>query len=128
MSPDEHAEGTADRVRLRLAHQVVRATRCALQEFEPQASAPALLDRVALPLVKALQQFEREGFKAFAARYAARDLLRGRAVRTTLRDVPGGTAEGVSDDGALLVRTAAGVQRITSGEVSVRLNPPPEAP
>ena len=96
----------------------------ALQELEPQASAPALLERVALPLVQALKQFEREGFRAFAARYAARDLLQGRAVRTTLRDVPEGVAQGVSDDGALLVDTPGGLQRITSGEVSVRLNPP----
>ena len=96
----------------------------ALQELEPQASAPALLERVALPLVKALKQFEREGFRAFAERYAARDLLRGHAVRTTLRDVPEGVAQGVSSDGALLVQTPGGLQRITSGEVSVRLNPP----
>ena len=99
----------------------------ALQELEPQASAPVLLERVALPLVKALKQFEREGFRAFAERYAARDLLRGHAVRTTLRDVPEGVAQGVSSDGALLVQAPGGLQRITSGEVSVRLNPP-EAP
>jgi BirA family transcriptional regulator, biotin operon repressor / biotin---[acetyl-CoA-carboxylase] ligase len=95
-----------------------------LQEFEPQTTAPALLDRVALPLVKALKLFEREGFGAFAERYAARDLLRGRPIRTTLPDVPEGVAQGVSDDGALLVQTSAGLQRISSGEVSVRLNPP----
>jgi BirA family biotin operon repressor/biotin-[acetyl-CoA-carboxylase] ligase len=95
-----------------------------LQEFEPQTTAPALLDRVALPLVKALKLFEREGFVAFAERYAARDLLRGQAIRTTLPDVPEGVARGVSDDGALLVQTASGLQRISSGEVSVRLNPP----
>ena len=96
----------------------------ALQEFEPQANAPALLERVALPLVKALKLFEREGFGAFAERYAARDLLRGQPIRTTLADVPEGIAKGVSNEGALLVQTAAGLQSISSGEVSVRLNPP----
>jgi BirA family transcriptional regulator, biotin operon repressor / biotin---[acetyl-CoA-carboxylase] ligase len=95
-----------------------------LQEFEPQTTAPALLERVALPLVKALKLFEREGFMAFAERYAARDLLRGQPIRTTLADVPEGVAQGVSNDGALLVQTGAGLQRISSGEVSVRLNPP----
>ena len=95
-----------------------------LQEFEPQTTAPALLERVALPLVKALKLFEREGFNAFAERYAARDLLRGQPIRTTLADVPEGVAQGVSNDGALLVQTSAGLQRISSGEVSVRLNPP----
>jgi BirA family biotin operon repressor/biotin-[acetyl-CoA-carboxylase] ligase len=95
-----------------------------LQEFEPQTTAPALLERVAQPLVKALKLFEREGFSAFAERYAARDLLRGQAIRTTLADVPEGVAQGVSNDGALLVQTSAGLRRISSGEVSVRLNPP----
>jgi BirA family biotin operon repressor/biotin-[acetyl-CoA-carboxylase] ligase len=95
-----------------------------LQSFEPQASAPALLERVALPLVRALKQFEREGFGAFAERYAARDLLRGQPVRTTLPEVPEGVAQGVTSDGALVVQTAAGQKHITSGEVSVRLDPP----
>jgi len=95
-----------------------------LQEFEPQTTAPALLERVAQPLVKALKLFEREGFAAFAERFAMRDLLRGRPIRTTLADVPEGVAQGVSDDGALLVQTDSGLQRISSGEVSVRLNPP----
>jgi BirA family transcriptional regulator, biotin operon repressor / biotin---[acetyl-CoA-carboxylase] ligase len=95
-----------------------------LQAFEPQATAPVLLERVALPLVRALKQFEREGFGAFAERYAARDLLRGQPVRTTLPEVPEGVAQGVTNDGALRVQTGAGLKHITSGEVSVRLNPP----
>ncbi len=108
--PLEHAEGTTEFG--------------SLQEFEPQTNAAAWLERVALPLVKALKLFEREGFGAFAERYAARDLLRGQPIRTTLTDVPEGIAQGVSNEGALLVQTAAGLQHISSGEVSVRLNPP----
>ena len=98
-----------------------------LQDLDAQANAPAMLERVALPLVQGLRRFEREGFAAFAARFAARDLLRGRAIRTTLAEVPEGIAQGVSEDGSLLVQTPLGLQRISSGEVSVRLNPP-EAP
>ena len=90
----------------------------ALRELWPQADAPSTLGRIALPLVQALQAFEREGFAAFQARYAARDVLRGRAV--TLSDGLSGTALGVNGFGGLLVHTGTGLQAVTSSEVSVR--------
>ncbi|MEP6874700.1 MAG: biotin--[acetyl-CoA-carboxylase] ligase [Burkholderiales bacterium] len=96
-----------------------------LHELDAAATAPAVLARVALPLVQALQQFEREGFAAFAARFAARDVLLGRHVTTTLSEVPQGIARGVSAQGALLVETDTGLQHVGSGEVSVRLARPP---
>jgi BirA family biotin operon repressor/biotin-[acetyl-CoA-carboxylase] ligase len=92
----------------------------ALCELDGQLTAPAALARMALPLWRALQAFEIDGFGPFVQRYAARDLLCGRAVRTTQADVPDGIAAGVDPHGALLVHTAAGVHRIESGEVSVR--------
>ena len=95
-----------------------------LRELDPAASAPQVLARLALPLVQALKEFEREGFAAFAARYAVRDLLYGLPVRTTLAEVPEGIARGVSAQGALLVQSAAGIASVSSGEVSVRLAPP----
>lgn len=98
-----------------------------LQELDTTVSAPAVLAQVAKPLVKALQRFEREGFEAFAPAYAARDLLRDRAVHTTHPDVPEGIAVGVSGDGALRVQTPGGLKEVGSGEVSVRLSPPAEA-
>ncbi len=95
-----------------------------IQEIDPHASAPGVLARVAMPLVDAVQRFERHGFAAFAADFARRDLLRGRLVRTTLPDIPEGRAEGVSDGGELLLRTPDGqVHEVNSGEVSVRLQP-----
>jgi BirA family transcriptional regulator, biotin operon repressor / biotin---[acetyl-CoA-carboxylase] ligase len=94
-----------------------------LRELDPTVTAPAALALLALPLVEALRQFERAGFAAFAEAFAQRDLLRGRAVRTTLADLPEGIACGVSAQGALLVRTAAGITPVSSGEVSVRLAP-----
>jgi BirA family biotin operon repressor/biotin-[acetyl-CoA-carboxylase] ligase len=94
-----------------------------VQEIDPDATAPRVLQRVAKPLVDGLQRFEREGFAGFADEYAARDMLRGRAVRTTHPEVPEGVAVGLSPSGGLLVRTADGVHEVTSGEVSVRLNP-----
>ena len=96
----------------------------ALGELDPTATAPAVLARVALPLVQALKLFEREGFGAFMERFAARDLLRGRVLRTTRTDVPQGIGRGVSPQGALLVETPVGIVTVISGEVSVRLDAP----
>ena len=93
-----------------------------MHEIDPTSTAPGLLARIALPLVQALKSFETDGFKAFAPRFAARDLLRGRAVRTTQADVATGIAQGVSNTGELLVQTDDGaIRRVSSGEVSVRL-------
>jgi len=95
-----------------------------VQELDPDATAPKVLARVAKPLVEALRRFEREGFAGFTPAYAARDMLLQRAVRTTSPAVPEGVAMGLSPTGGLLVRSADGVvHEITSGEVSVRLNP-----
>jgi BirA family transcriptional regulator, biotin operon repressor / biotin---[acetyl-CoA-carboxylase] ligase len=93
-----------------------------LHELDPAMSAPAALHRIALPLVQALQRFEREGFAGFAAGFAARDLLAGHPVRTTQQGLAEGIARGVDENGALLVQTeAGGIVGVTSGEVSVRL-------
>ena len=106
----------------------------ALSELLANISPAQALERVAAPLLRDVLQFEREGFAAFASRFAARDALQGRQVNV-LAAHPGpagiagepaspagtsGTAQGVNAQGALLLRTAAGVQTITSSEVSVR--------
>jgi len=96
-----------------------------LQELSAAASAPAALHSVALPLVRALLQFEREGFAGFAPAYARRDLLRGRLV--TAQDATNsgalleGTVEGVSGSGALLLRVGSALHLVSSGDVSVRM-------
>ena len=92
-----------------------------LQEIDPQASAPDALARVAPALVEALQRFEREGYAGFAAHYAARDVLLGRAVQTTQAGAPHGIARGVTPQGLLRLQTADELVTIASGEVSVRL-------
>lgn len=91
-----------------------------LREIDPAASAPATLHRLALPLALALKQFEGSGFAAFAERFAARDVLLGRPVRTTAPAAQEGIARGVSALGALRVQTASGLMEVCSGEVSVR--------
>ncbi|HMO49394.1 MAG TPA: biotin--[acetyl-CoA-carboxylase] ligase [Rubrivivax sp.] len=90
-----------------------------LQELHPDIDPPQTLHRVALPLVRTLLAFEREGFAPQAAAYRRRDLLFGQTVRTTRADVPEGVAEGVDEHGALRVRAGA-VHALVSGEVSVR--------
>ena len=95
-----------------------------LQEIDAAASAPHVLSQVALPLVQALQRFEQRGFEPLVAAYGRRDLLRGRAVITTAPEVLHGVADGVDEQGALRILPSTGggaVQRIVSGEVSVRL-------
>ena len=96
-----------------------------LREINTQLDAPTVLHRVALPLVRATLQFEREGFAGFARAYAPRDLLRGQPVRVLgLRGdtIVEGVAEAISANGALRVRDGAGATHdVSSGEVSVRL-------
>lgn len=92
-----------------------------LQELDADCTAPGVLAQVMMPLVLALKRFEAEGFAFFAPGFAARDLLRGRVVRTTQADAIDGVAQGVSEHGELLVQTDAGQKRVASGEVSVRL-------
>jgi BirA family transcriptional regulator, biotin operon repressor / biotin---[acetyl-CoA-carboxylase] ligase len=89
-----------------------------LQDLFPDLDAPAALLRVVAPLVQALQGFEQFEFAPFQARFAARDVLLGRAVQ--LSDGSHGTAHGVGENGGLRVQTATGMLEITSSEVSVR--------
>jgi len=94
-----------------------------LQELDPAASAPAVLARVAPPLLRALLRFQHAGFAPLVGAYARRDLLRGQAVHTTLPAAGAGVADGVEGDGALRVRAGGRLHRVASGEVSVRLQP-----
>lgn len=94
-----------------------------LQELDDAVTAPEALHRLALPLAQALRRFDAEGFAGFQAEYARRDLLLGQPVRTTQQGLAEGTARGVDERGALQVQTPAGTVAVTSGEVSVRLDP-----
>lgn len=88
-----------------------------LQSVAP-LTATAVLGAVVPALVRDLQDFERQGWPAFAPRFARFDALQGRPVR--LSDGREGLACGVSGHGALRLQTPQGVQEIGSGEVSVR--------
>nr|WP_088284626.1 biotin--[acetyl-CoA-carboxylase] ligase [Ideonella sp. A 288] len=91
-----------------------------VQALHPALDAPATLARVAEPLLRALLAFQQAGFAPLRERYAARDLLAGQPVSTSLADLPEGVADGVDSDGALWVRAQGRRHRVSSGEVSVR--------
>ena len=92
-----------------------------LREVDPRATPLGVLGGVVPALLEALARFDDRGFGAFAARFAKRDLLRGRPVRCgSGADATEGIAMGVSAQGELLVRTTRGCEAIGSGEVSVR--------
>ena len=91
------------------------------QDLHPGASAPAVLRQVAQPLLRDVLAFERQGFAPFQQAFNARDALRDLPVQ--LSDGRSGQAMGVDASGALQVRTAQGLQTITSAEVSVRPQP-----
>jgi BirA family biotin operon repressor/biotin-[acetyl-CoA-carboxylase] ligase len=72
-------------------------------------------------LVAGLQQFERQGFDAFATEWRAADALVGKAVRVNLDgNSVSGHARGIDLDGALCVQTREGLQRFLTGDASVR--------
>lgn len=93
-----------------------------LREIDAWATPLGALGRAGPALLEALARFDDEGFGAFAARFAKRDLLRGRPVRCgSGAGGAEGVAMGVSAQGELLVQTTRGIEAIGSGEVSVRL-------
>jgi len=93
-------------------------TPACLHELLPGITAPAALQQVAPALVQAVMLFEAQGFAPFRDAFAQCDVLHARQV--TLSDGSRGTARGVDEAGGLLVHTSAGMQTVTSTEVSVR--------
>ena len=89
-----------------------------LQQLAPGLDAPAALLRIVPALVQAVQAFERFGFVPFQAGFAARDVLKGRAL--LLSGGQQGTGCGVANNGALRLQTAQGMREVTSAEISVR--------
>ena len=98
----------------------------ALAEIDPAATVARTLACVGPALVAAMRRFESTGFAAFADRFAARDLLRGREIVGGAVDgAVVGVASGVDSDGALWLDAASGRVRVTSGEWRLRLAAPP---
>ena len=69
-----------------------------------------------------LARFEAGGFAALAGEWEARHAHQRKAVRLSLPDrtTVQGIAEGVAPDGALKIRSAAGLLQFCVGEISLR--------
>lgn len=79
-----------------------------------EAVSGALIDNI----VESLTVFEANGFSAFAAAWRQYDWLHGREI--TVEQADGrisGTASGIDDDGALLLRHGDSMSRVISGSI-----------
>ena len=86
------------------------------RNVSPESLSAAMIDHI----VDSLLTFEGQGFRAFAATWRRLDWLQGRAVtvRQAGRSVHG-TAFGIDNDGALLIKEAATTTRVISGSIEV---------
>lgn len=93
----------------------------ALRPLCPSLTRNTVAGAVLHHLLLAFAQYEREGLAAFLEEWRGVDLLIGKEL--TIRS-PGfeqqGIARGVDERGLLLVDTAEGPRRLSSGEVSIR--------
>lgn len=101
----------------------VRAQAAALDEvlaFPP--SRNLLLARLLAELAGVLRDFARGGFAALRDEWLTRHALADADVRLShdARVIAEGRCVGVDRDGALLLRTARGVERVISGELTLR--------
>lgn len=96
----------------------LRTPPAALVEVLLGMDAPAALQRIAQPLVHAVQTFAEQGFSPLRQRFHERDYLY--ALEVVCSDGVSGVARGVDASGALLVHTDQGLRKINSAEVSVR--------
>ena len=88
----------------------------------PLPTASALLARVLEALSEVLARFAAEGFSSVRNQWLEKHALQGCAVRllSDFAEPLEGFCRGVDSDGALLLETAAGTQRVISGEVTLR--------
>lgn len=90
--------------------------------LEPLPDRNALLVAILAELDALLPEFDAQGFAPFAEAWQVLHAWQGQAVQVVNAAgvVARGEAVGVDEQGALLLATAAGLQRIHSGEVSLR--------
>ncbi|NKF22713.1 bifunctional biotin--[acetyl-CoA-carboxylase] ligase/biotin operon repressor BirA [Solimonas marina] len=94
---------------------------CEIQQ-RPMPGRNALAAALLRQLTTRLSRYADEGFSTMAADWSRLDASRDAPVRILNGDAGfDGIGRGVDRDGALLVETAAGMQRVHAGEVSLRL-------
>jgi BirA family biotin operon repressor/biotin-[acetyl-CoA-carboxylase] ligase len=90
-----------------------------LDHYIEGASRNEVIRAVARALLDALAAFEAKGLQAVRTDWEAMDAHAGRRLRVRLADgrVVSGVAAGLASDGALRLRTRAGLRSVTSGRV-----------
>ena len=102
--------------------ELQRTATALLETGLPLPSQSILLARLLAALYATLGKFTEAGFALLREEWLIRHAFQGRAVRllSDFADPLEGRCLGVDVDGALLLETTEGIQRIISGEVSLR--------
>lgn len=95
---------------------------CNLDSLGPIPSRSELAGQLIVAILQGLEQYDDKGLEPFQEDWTRFDLLHGKAVRMGHGDgrQSEGINSGIGPDGALLLRTPAGIERYHSGEVSLR--------
>ena len=89
---------------------------------EPPPERNLLAAALVEELMQVLQNFATQGFSVFDKEWRALDLAAGKQVQLQYQQqVICGKAEGVDQDGALLLHTESGLHRFISGDLSMRI-------
>jgi BirA family biotin operon repressor/biotin-[acetyl-CoA-carboxylase] ligase len=110
-------------INLRLPESMPAELRATAAALETDIDRGSLLAALLAELLTALDAFAGQGFAALRGEWLARHAWAGRPVRVLSPHAAplDGICAGIDTDGALLLETAAGMQRILSGDVSLRL-------
>jgi BirA family biotin operon repressor/biotin-[acetyl-CoA-carboxylase] ligase len=89
---------------------------------DPAPSRSVLLGLLLGEMMDMLEAFSRDGFAPLRDEWQRRNVHQNQRVSLLIAGRPGvqGEAVGVDEDGALLLRSARGIERIVSGDISLR--------
>lgn len=108
-------------INIRAPGNVDQRVACLLETGLEAVDRNLLAANLLLALESTLNTFTRDGFAALRDEWLARHAYPHDAIRIVAgTNVTSGQFEGLCDDGALLLRTADGVQRFVVGDVSLR--------
>jgi BirA family biotin operon repressor/biotin-[acetyl-CoA-carboxylase] ligase len=110
---------------VRLPEEARRRIAVPVADLAASCSPPSrtiLLARLLRHTGDVLNEFERHGFAALRQEWVARHAWQGRRVvlKVAERHIAEGLAEGIDDDGALLLRAGDELKRFHAGELSLR--------
>ena len=88
--------------------------------LDSKISRNRLAGKLVGSLIRALETFEKTGFKSFRDKFLAKDLLYGKKITINIKDEkPSGYAAGVDWDGALLLDVDGRIRRFYTGHVTI---------